>query len=174
MLMVVQVDQKIIDETATALRKFGKQGYEGLVLWIGEYTEAKSVVIHAIVPPQTPIKSESGVGYLVSGETLFELNKILHSTGLRLISQVHSHPGKAYHSEMDDRYAIVTKDGFFSVVVPNFGAGNPNLGCWAIYQLKGGLWIEVGDQERRNLFNVVGAESTIPLTTMKQRWWEVW
>jgi hypothetical protein len=171
--MFVRIDQRFVDQTTNELRKYGKSGFEGLVLWIGEHKGDSVEVTQVFVPPQTPIKSEAGVGYLVSGDTLFELNKVLNATGLRLISQVHSHPGRAYHSEMDDRFAIITKEGFFSVVVPNFAEGNADIKCWAIYQLRGGKWEEVSEEEMSVLFKVEGNTSVGP-ATLKKKWWEVW
>jgi hypothetical protein len=35
-------------------------------------------------------------------------------------AQVHSHPGEAFHSKADDRWAIVRHEGALSLVVPNF------------------------------------------------------
>ena len=37
-----------------------------------------------------------------------------------LLAQIHSHPTHAFHSEMDDEYAIATALGAFSLVVPDF------------------------------------------------------
>jgi len=84
---------------------------------------------------------------LVSGDTIFELNKHLHESSLRLIAQIHSHPGRAYHSEMDDRYAIATKEGSYSIVVPDFAVGEANLHRWVVYQLRRGRWIELGKKQ---------------------------
>src|SRR5439155_4903701 len=102
--------------------------------------ERHAEVIHAVVPRQKPISSEDGVGYFVSGETLFELNRHLSESGLRLIAQVHSHPQEAFHSEADDRYAIVTTEGGLSLVVPNFGHASADPVSWAVYRLHGQDW----------------------------------
>src|SRR5438046_3225245 len=118
----VTVQRATIEKMLQTMREFGALGCEVLVLWLGEVdaTQAEGRVTQAYVPKQKPIKSEEGVGYFVSGETLFKLNRDLSQTGLRLIAQVHSHPQDAYHSEADDRYAIVTAEGGLSLVVPNF------------------------------------------------------
>jgi len=108
----------------------------------------------AFTPDQRAITSESGVGYFVSGETLFQLNRALADTGLRLIAQVHSHPGEAYHSEADDRYAIVTVDGGFSLVVPDFGEAPADPSSWAVYRLVEGDWQELKLVEAQDLLQV--------------------
>jgi len=171
----VSIDQTLIEETLLALRHYGRDGYEGLVLWLGEKNSENAIVTNAIVPSQTPIRSESGVGYLVSGDTIFELNKHLHESGLRLIAQSHSHPGKAYHSEMDDRYAIATKEGSYSIVVPDFAVGEANLHRWVVYQLRHGRWIELGKNEVQGHFSVTGDKSSdFQSPAKRKKWWKWW
>lgn len=152
----VTIDPAVIDRTIKALQIFGKRHLEGLVLWLGQVGDGEARVLEAFIPVQEPISSESGLGYFVSGETLFELNRALAETGLRLIAQVHSHPQEAYHSSADDRYAIVTADGGFSLVVPNFGQAPADPAAWAVYRLTRGDWLELSSQEVRGLFQVAG------------------
>jgi hypothetical protein len=56
---------------------------------VGEVTDDRARVTQAIVPEQKPVKGEEGVGYFVEGTALFELNRNLAETGLRLIAQVY-------------------------------------------------------------------------------------
>jgi hypothetical protein len=139
------------------MQEFGSNGWELLVLWLGEIDASGSVgkVVQAFVPKQNPISSEDGVGYFVDGQTLFKLNRDLSQTGLRLIAQVHSHPTEAYHSHADDRYAIVTVEGGLSLVVPDFGHADADPKAWAVYRLRGKQWQEVGEREVETLFEVV-------------------
>ena len=44
----------------------------------------------------------------------------LRSGRLKIVAQVHSHPGEAFHSEVDDEWAIVRHVGALSLVVPGF------------------------------------------------------
>jgi hypothetical protein len=115
----------------------------------------KAYVSQAFVPKQKSISNEDGVGYFVSGETLFQLNRDLSETGLRLIAQVHSHPREAYHSEADDRYAIVTAEGGMSLVVPNFGRAPAQPTAWAVYRLHGRAWRELSPKEVGTIFEVI-------------------
>lgn len=155
----VDIPSEVIDETITSLRKYGQSGCEGLVLWLGEINNQNfGVVQKALTPPQRSIQNETGVGYFVTSETLFSLNKFLSETGLRLIAQVHSHPGHAYHSEADDRYCIVTSEGGFSLVVPNFALPPTSLTSWAAYKLKNGRWKKVKTRELIKTFYVDGKE----------------
>ncbi len=129
-------------------------GYERLVLWAGSIDEQAKVSL-VIVPQQESIRSEEGVGYFVTTETLFELNRLLSSTKTRLIAQVHSHPSEAYHSRADDRYAIVTTEGGFSLVAPDFAAApfHP-LGC-AVYRLQSGRWCPLNKSQVKTTFLVL-------------------
>jgi len=149
-----EIDPNVIATTLQVLQLFGRQGCEGLVLWIGDVDEGHAKITRAVVPNQRPVKSEEGVGYFVESETLFDLNRKLSETGLRLIAQVHSHPTEAYHSETDDRYAIATADGSLSFVVPNFGKAPADPTLWAVYRLDKGSWRELEISEARSLLNV--------------------
>jgi hypothetical protein len=152
----IRVERSIVGDMLDAMRVCGSQGCELLVLWLGEIDVdlGEATVLKAFIPEQKPIKSEDGVGYFISGETLFLINRALSETGLRLIAQVHSHPREAFHSEADDRYAIVTANGGFSLVVPNFGHVAPDPASWAVYQLQDRRWRELSKAAVQSLFTV--------------------
>lgn len=153
----ITVNRVTIDQMLETMREFGSHGWEVLVLWVGdiEPNTGKAHVVQAFVPKQKAISNEDGVGYFVNGETLFELNRDLSDTGLRLIAQVHSHPRRAYHSDADDRYAIVTAEGGLSLVVPNFGSAPAEPTSWAVYRLHGREWREMSTREVETLFEVI-------------------
>ena len=146
------VDRAVVDSTLRILRKFGRYRLEGLVLWLGKIEPGRAHVTRAFTPDQQPVSDEDGVGYFVGADALFELNRGLAETGLRLIAQVHSHPSRAYHSDTDDRYAVVTADGGLSLVVPNFGRAPADPASWAVYRLSKGDWRELAAREGRKLF----------------------
>ena len=150
----VIIDHEVIPATLEVLRAYGKFGCEGLVLWLGQVTPPEGRVSEIYVPKQSSITREDGVGYFVEADELFALNQGLSQTGLRLLAQVHSHPGRAYHSEADDRYAIVTAQGGFSLVVPNFGDTDDDLREWAVYRLAGREWGELSEPEIARTFHL--------------------
>lgn len=153
----VHLTREIIAETIDSLRYYGNRGCEGLVLWLGHINDDGTCRVKEIMtPPQDSIKSNDGVGYFVSAETLFSLNKLLSSSGLRLLAQVHSHPGRAYHSSADDKYCIVTLEGGFSIVVPDFGFGTSDLRQWATYRLTNGSWERLSSRAIKTTFAVDG------------------
>lgn len=151
------VARRTLTDMLKTMREFGSHGWEVLILWLGEVDSTTSTgkVVQAYVPKQKPITSEDGVGYFVEGTTLFQLNRALAESGLRLIAQVHSHPTDAYHSEADDRYAIVTTEGGLSLVVPDFGRAPADPNSWAVYRLQDRQWEELSAKEVRSLFEII-------------------
>jgi hypothetical protein len=150
----VTVTADVVTSTLETLQAYGHHGCEGLVLWLGNISEQSAYVLRVLIPEQNSISSEDGVGYFVEGDTLFRLNRVLASSGLRLIAQVHSHPAHAYHSEADDRYAIVTAEGGLSLVVPNFGKAPLDPSAWAVYRLTSGQWEHVERPDAQKLLRV--------------------
>ena len=49
-------------------------------------------------------------------------NELRHRRQM-VAAQIHTHPGRAYHSKADDRWAIVRHVGALSLVLPNFAFG---------------------------------------------------
>lgn len=148
------VPRSVLERTWDALRHFGQDGDEGFVLWLGRIDEAGDAhVLTACVPPQEQIHTPEGVGYVVGAQALFELNVLLHRHQLRMLAQVHSHPGEAYHSQTDDDYAIMTTEGGFSIVVPDFAACDMRASECAVYRLQQGTWTELSSREVDKVFD---------------------
>ncbi len=115
-----------------------------MVVWSGIQEGETFHVRTVVAPKQRGIRSPDGVCVVVEGSALHELNVGMYKRGERLLAQVHSHPGRAYHSPMDDAYAVVTSPGGLSLVVPDFAARPFNVAECAVYRLTtGGKWAEV-------------------------------
>jgi hypothetical protein len=151
----VDVLTSVLNLTHQVLRAYGEKYSEGFVLWLGRWEGNRAQVCEHYVPKQTTLRSDDGVGYFVDSAALFNLNRYLSSTGLRLLAQVHSHPGRAYHSGTDDRYAVVTTEGGLSVVVPDFARWPLVLARCAVYRLIDRQWCELSGSEVTGLFNVI-------------------
>lgn len=136
-------------------RARGELGCEGVALWVGRPTGAVFLVSDVVLPAQSGIKSDEGLAYVVESHALHRLNVWLHKEELRLIAQIHSHPGEAYHSETDDLFPIVTTAGGFSLVVPYFGRGLPSLAQFAAYRLSDNGWREMPPTEVSKTFQVI-------------------
>lgn len=153
-IKVVRLPLRVIEHTMTFLRSQGEEACEGLVLWVGRLENTEYQVHQAIIPKQTPFVTEDGIGYFVDGTELHRLNFWLRENGLTLLAQVHSHPGEAYHSDTDDRWAIVTKLGGLSLVVPDFAREPFSLERLAVYRLTHGGWKAVSLAHLNTLFSL--------------------
>jgi hypothetical protein len=147
----VRIPKTVVDQGQLFLRKAGAAGCEGMVLWIGRPADKTFHVTDLLIPRQKGIKTKDGVCVVVEGEEMHRINMGLFESGLRLIAQVHSHPTHAYHSDTDDRYAIATTTGCFSLVVPDFAVRSFSLAECATYRLrKTGEWSEVPPERVRS------------------------
>jgi hypothetical protein len=139
------VDQWVVTDaqiaaTNDALREAGRDGFELFVLWTGVARGKRFDVGHVHVPRQTSFQEEEGLHVRVDGDELHKLNVWLFENGETLGVQVHTHPRKAYHSETDDTYPMVTSMGGLSIVVPNFGDRGVLGPGTAVYRLGESGW----------------------------------
>jgi len=152
----VTLPSSCVEEFYKHLRAFGKKHLEGVALLAGKRDGNSFNVSMTIVPAQKSYSLESGLLYSVDGGELFRINKYLYGKGLTLISQVHSHPTEAYHSETDDAFPIVTVLGGLSIVIPDFAFGPISMETWAVYRLlpKTG-WTELNQNEVSDLITII-------------------
>ncbi len=125
----------LVDNIYKEIQETGTDGYERLALCAGEKTEKEFIITRVIYPKQMLRKTLSGVSFHVSGEELERIGDLLYENQLSLIAQVHSHPKEAYHSEADDNYAIITRTGGLSIVIPDFGKSDSHFEKSAFYRL---------------------------------------
>lgn len=151
------VPQLVVQNGQKFLRAAGATGREGLVLWVGRKENSTFFVTDLVIPEQRGIRTADGVCVVIEGSAIARLNADLYKRQLQLIAQVHSHPGAAFHSATDDEYAIATKIGCLSLVVPNFATRPFFLGDCAVYKLSTtGKWRELSINEASRLIHFVG------------------
>jgi|ERR1041385_8452896 hypothetical protein len=137
------------------IRKAGEKGVEGIALWAGETRPSEFEVRVTIIPKQTAYERDGGLLYVVEGDELHRINKWLYENKLSLMVQIHSHPGKAYHSATDDAYPVISTVGGISIVIPDFGFGNIDTKNWAVYRLIPGRgWAEQSRKEIDSLITI--------------------
>lgn len=137
------IPQHLVDQTAQALRRAGKEGYELFVLWTGVARDQTLQVRTCHVPRQTSRKTRRGLLVRVDGQALHELNVWLYEHGEILAAQVHAHPTDAYHSDTDDEFPIVTSLGGLSLVVADFARHGVLTPQSAAYRLSTSGWVPV-------------------------------
>jgi proteasome lid subunit RPN8/RPN11 len=131
----VAVPRSSVDEIQAHLRRVGRDGYEGLGLLVGRQDGERFEVTQAVIPAQRHRRTSDGVCVIVEGPELHRLNVWLYRKKLTLVAQIHSHPGRAYHSDTDDAYAVATTVGCLSLVVPDFARRPFELRDVASYRL---------------------------------------
>lgn len=134
------VPSAIVAETEEHLRRAGRRGLELFVLWSGVINGTDFAVRTAHVPRQTSYQLDTGLMVRVDGDALHRLNTWLYKSQEILAIQVHSHPGKAFHSDTDDAYPIVTAEGSVSIVAADFCRRGLLSDSTAVYRLGDGGW----------------------------------
>lgn len=113
----VIVAQHIVTETIEQLRQGGRARTERFVVWLAHKTDSH-VLVHE---PYVPQYDASDDYFHIHRPAMARLMEHLRIHKLMIGAQLHTHPGKAFHSFADDRWAIVRHVGALSVVLPNFG-----------------------------------------------------
>ncbi|KZC77764.1 hypothetical protein AYR46_16525 [Sphingobium yanoikuyae] len=104
--------------TIDILRAGGARSEERVVLWLGLVASIREPmpVTEVYEPDQI-----TDIDYFkLPPASLRALMSHLRSARLKILAQVHSHPGKAFHSEADDEWAIIRHVGALSLVLPEF------------------------------------------------------
>jgi hypothetical protein len=138
------ISRELFEETFHRLRACGQRRYECQVLWISPWAEPS--VITAVAHPE---HSAHAFGFELDSSWVTSFWKRLarDETGIRC--QVHTHAGRAFHSETDDRWPIVHTAGFLSLVIPKLATGRPSLEESYLAELQeDGRWREVDPWER--------------------------
>lgn len=153
------IPSEIISETETYLKRKGKLGKEGLVLWAGKkINESQFIVTIRLVGG-----SAWGEGVALKQKDMIKLVTELSKNRLALLVQVHSHPNKIEHSLGDDRNPVSFHIGYISIVVWNYGLSGMKLleNCY-IYEYQGKLyWKKLSAEEIKERFIILPSEIKI-------------
>ena len=131
--------------TIDILRAGGARSEERVVLWLGPVSGIREPlpVTEVYEPDQI-----TDIDYFkLPPASLRALMNHLRAARLKILAQVHSHPGRAFHSEADDEWAIVRHVGALSLVLPEFARSTTPANFAeqaASYRLSGGnQWVRV-------------------------------
>lgn len=139
----------ITQETLAHLRRY--RTTEAVCFWLGTYTENGSGEVEEIWVPEF---TATAVSYDIQPLEMLRLKEHLTAAGNNLLTQVHSHPGAAFHSSRDDMNAASPWPGFISIVVPDHGhIAGAFLESVEIYELLGGAeWRHLSRKEKLTRF----------------------
>jgi proteasome lid subunit RPN8/RPN11 len=116
--MLLTCPAQVIATTLTHLRDAGTRRCECVVLWLGRRRDGELAIEQAY----RPLHHAKTDMFHIPREGMVALHTELRRGRLMVAAQVHSHPREAFHSDADDRWAIVRHEGALSLVVPDFAA----------------------------------------------------
>ena len=107
-------------ETVAALSYYGGFQSEGLIYWGGTIGGVGETMVTSLLKlNHTP----QGGTVRPTSQEMRMLLRTLRQRDEKLVAQIHSHPGDAFHSLGDSQHATSYHQGFISIVLPNFGKG---------------------------------------------------
>lgn len=147
--------QRVLNDTWLFLRERGTKHLEAVVLWVGCVMDEQHAEVLAAIPPrQVAYRSEDGLAVEVPEDALTELIGALPD-GIHVLARVHSHPGEAYHSPLDDTNMLISHHGAISIVVPDFARGAAVLAGCSVNRLRpSDGWQELPAATVADLFEV--------------------
>lgn len=160
-LRTIWIPAPVLDHTTTVLRRSAADGqaHEGIAYWAGRHVGSESFVLSCIAPPaRTTVGS-----FTTSGPTNARVVMHLAQSGLELLGQVHSHPGRFVdHSEGDDEGALMPYDSFLSIVVPHYAhRGMRPLETCGIHVFERGRFRRLSTHEIERSFRTVDSFADI-------------
>lgn len=111
------VPTAVLRETQRFIEAHGAEGKEAYVFWAGAVADGEAYVTTCVYP--TANARHGGVK--VPLEKMTEINLALRDRDQLILAQVHSHPGVARHSPVDEEKAVSFHEDFASIIVPDFG-----------------------------------------------------
>ncbi len=111
------------DIVAASIRRSLQRGHEGVVYFVGLTTGTTTLAVSAICPDA----STTPGSFEVDARELGKIIRTASMAGLQVVGQLHTHPGQAFHSAGDLQGMRVRYPGYFSAVVPGYGALLPSF-----------------------------------------------
>lgn len=150
-----RVPAEVLVSSRDLLAEIGVEGFEAVVVWVGRWSGPSLGEVEAVWRPgQVCRRSEHGVGVEVPGEAISALISAL-GPDMLVLARVHTHPGCAYHSEVDDGNMLVAHQGAISIVIPDFARDPIELARCSVNELRHGEgWTELTAEEVTARFTV--------------------
>jgi hypothetical protein len=145
----------VLAETRAFFEQQGFYGHEGTALLVGRYENNLAVIRRLFVPEQIAYSSRFGVGVELTPRAHFTLTDNLEHDE-RFFARIHSHPGRAYHSPVDDENQVINHVGALSIVVPYFARDPIVLERCAVFRYcPPNGWLPLSTCEISTTFEVV-------------------
>jgi len=109
---------QVIEKTLKIMQKYGEQNRECIAYWLGERLDEDCIVVNEVYIPK---QYATAIVSKVQETDVAKLFSILEIDEKVLVAQLHTHPGSAFHSSIDDEYPVAFEKNFLSLVVPYYG-----------------------------------------------------
>jgi hypothetical protein len=150
----------LLEQTVRSLRADKGDDVENIAFWAGHVASGRAEITHLLVPRG---KGVIRAPYFIQVEsnTISALCELLDPPRVVILAQIHTHLGRAFHSETDDKFSFDTP-GYLSVVIPRCGRGGYSLWHDWSYNicLGNGKFRELSRAEIINSF-IIETETTI-------------
>ena len=148
----ITIPSKVLEKTFEFLQHNGSEGNESHAIFVGTKSENTFTISNVWFPEQLV----SPASYEVSEEEEFRINVELNNQKLTTIAQIHTHPGIAFHSEIDNKWPSIALPGSLSIVIPDFGfVDKENLELWEVFQYDGKGWRHMSKKEVNETFQIL-------------------
>lgn len=116
-MTALRCPRDLVEETLAHLREAGRDGRECVVFWLTDRPVRPGALVREAYRPDQHAARDI---FRIPPKAMTGLMAHLRARRLSLAVQVHSHPGRAFHSRADDVWAVVRHEGALSIVVPDF------------------------------------------------------
>ncbi|MFX0008911.1 MAG: hypothetical protein ACFE9R_01240 [Candidatus Hermodarchaeota archaeon] len=148
----INLPYSIIEKTINFFRDLGQDSLEACVIWVGEEQHDLFEVRDVWFPRQ----ENTIISYYIPAIEVHYFNVKLNKNNYSAIAQLHTHPGDAFHSTVDDEHTILSLPGSFSIVFPNFGSIPVNaIDKWVVYRLLDGQWKYQTKNKVKEVFQII-------------------
>jgi|LNAP01.1.fsa_nt_gb hypothetical protein len=109
----------VLRTTLSILRRGGDRHEEMVALWLSAAAPRTPAPIVEVYEPDQVARVDH---FRLPPASMQALMGHLRATRRRIVAQIHTHPGGAFHSDADAQWAIVRHVGALSLVLPRFAA----------------------------------------------------
>ena len=152
---ILTVDEDTLVKTHELFQEYFRKKEEAVVYWYGkESIKEKQDHVVCVISPKA---KHSFGNYFVSSEEATKMGKKMISKGLVCLAQFHTHPSKnTEHSDYDDEHAISDRNGFLSLIAPEYGQYSPkSIQQISVHEAWKGDWFILDKIAKTNRIHVI-------------------
>jgi hypothetical protein len=136
---VFKLSRRIVEESFSIFRSCGGNRHECQLYWLSSWDSPLE-----LIEVSHPRHTASRVGLSIDSDWITDFWNDLSRRRRSVSLQVHTHPGAAFHSAVDDAYPLLCHPGFLSLVIPDFAMGQVGFEHAYLAEIQpDGSWREV-------------------------------